>query len=72
MSCYFRHLKELFAEAGIDYSTANKKELDKAIHTIVNVRYKNCPDAWRALKAGTASADGRRQFVESLKKALTA
>ncbi len=71
MSCYFRHLKEILAEAGIDVSTVDKKALDKAIHAIVNVQYKNCPEAWQAIKTGTAAAAGRRRFIESLKTALT-
>ena len=69
MSCYFRHLKEVFAEAGIDLSTVDKKALDKAIHGIVKVQYKDCPGAWKAIKTATASAAGRQQFIERLRTA---
>jgi hypothetical protein len=44
MSCYFRHLKELFAGPGITVTPENKKRLDAAIHKIVRVKYKNCQD----------------------------
>ncbi len=52
MSCYFRHLKELFDEAGIEVSTANRKQVDQAIHQIVNVPYKECPQAWKKIQTG--------------------
>jgi hypothetical protein len=45
MSCYFRHLKELFAGTGIIVTPENKKRIDAVIHEIVRVKYKNCPDA---------------------------
>ena len=47
MSCYFRHMKDIFEEAGINVTESNKKEVDKAIHKIVNVSYKNCPETGR-------------------------
>ena len=50
MTCYFRHLKQVFEKAGIEVSPANKRELDRIIHNIVNVDYKNCPDTWRQVK----------------------
>jgi hypothetical protein len=54
MSCYFRHMKDLFTEAGIKVTQDNKKEIDQVIHRIVNVSYKNCPATWKEIKAGTA------------------
>jgi hypothetical protein len=69
MSCYFRHLNELFAEAGIAVTPANKKQLDQAVHKIVEVDYKNCPAAWKAVKQGTADPQQRQEFVRKLKAA---
>jgi hypothetical protein len=40
MSCYFRHLHTIFDEAGIQVTPANKKQIDQAIHKIVDVSYK--------------------------------
>ena len=31
MSCYFRHLKDVLSEAGIEVTPANKKQIDQAI-----------------------------------------
>lgn len=46
MSCYFRHLKDIFAEAGIEVTASNKRQVDQAIHRLVGVKYKECPAAW--------------------------
>jgi hypothetical protein len=50
MSCYFRHMEEIFSQAGIEITKDNKKDIDRAIHTIVDIVYKNCPDAWKKVK----------------------
>jgi len=72
MSCYFRHLNDIFAEAGISVTAANKKEVDRAIHKIVDVSYKDCPATWKAIKNGIADDKARREFIEKLKTALSA
>jgi hypothetical protein len=70
MSCYFRHMQDIFAESGISVTPANKKQVDQAIHKIVNVSYKNCPAAWKQIKAGTAAPQDRQEFIRKLKSAL--
>ena len=50
MTCYFRRLREVFQEAGIEITKDNKREIDRIIHGIVGVEYKNCPAAWREVK----------------------
>lgn len=50
MTCYFRHLKQVFEKAGIEVTPENKKELDRIIHNIVSVNYKNCPATWKQVK----------------------
>jgi hypothetical protein len=70
MSCYFRHLKDIFEEAGITVTPANRQDLDAAIHKIVGVAYKDCPGAWKALKARFLTDDrSRRDLVKRLKAA---
>ncbi len=68
MTCYFRHLKGIFNEAGIEITSENKKEVDRVIHTLVGVDYKNCPEAWREIKKRIA--EDREAFVSKLKKEL--
>jgi len=70
VTCYFRHIQHVFKKAGIEVSTQNKQELDRVIHGIVGVEYKNCPATWREVKKRIA--EDEESFVSELKKALTA
>ena len=70
MSCYLRHLKDVLAEAGVDVTPANKKEVDRALHEIVGVTYKDCPSAWKNLKQKMANEADRAAVVKKLRKAL--
>jgi hypothetical protein len=71
MSCYFRHLKDILAEAGVEVIPGNGKEIDRAIHKIVGVEYKDCPVAWRTLKQQIMGEEQkRRDFVKKLKNAI--
>ena len=38
MSCYFRHMKDVLEEAGIEITKDNKKEIDGIIHRLVDAR----------------------------------
>jgi hypothetical protein len=67
MTCYFRHLREVFEKAGIEVTKENKREVDKVIHGIVGVDYKDCPAAWRQVKARLA--EDKEAFVSQLKEA---
>jgi len=67
MTCYFRHLKDVFAEAGIEVTSENKREVDKVIHRMVGVKYKNCPSAWKEVKKRIA--ENKDGFISQLKEA---
>jgi hypothetical protein len=67
MTCYFRHLEEVFKKAGIEVTPQNKREIDRIIHSIVDVEYKNCPAAWRKVK--NRITEDEVGFVSMLKKA---
>jgi hypothetical protein len=54
VTCYFRHLNAVFEKAGINVTKDNKHEIDKIIHRIVGVEYKNCPATWKAVKTQLA------------------
>ena len=69
MSCYFRYLNDLFAEAGVRATPANKRELDQAIHRAVGVPYKHCmPDCWSKVKAALQQPAKRTALVAALKR----
>jgi adenosine deaminase len=67
MTCYFRHLEEVFKKAGIEVTSQNRHEIDKIIHDIVGVDYKNCPAAWKQVK--NRLAQNETGFVTMLKEA---
>ena len=69
VTCYFRHLNEVFKKAGVRVTKENRQEIDEAIHSIVGVEYSNCPAAWKEVKKRLA--EDEEAFVSALKKALT-
>ena len=68
MTCYFRHIRNIFKKAGIEITDQNKQEIDRTIHSIVKVEYKNCPATWREVKKRLA--EDQEAFVSELRKAL--
>jgi len=69
VTCYFRHIEHLFKKAGVQVTSGNKREIDRVIHGIVGVEYKNCPAVWRELKK--MLAEDEESFVSKLKEAAT-
>lgn len=72
MSCYFRHVSDVFEEAGIDLDEvkadkSRKMELDRKIHEVVGVEYKDCSPTWKKVKEMLAEEEGRRKLLEALK-----
>jgi len=71
MSCYFRHMHDIFEYLGIEITPENKKEIDIAIHKTVKTEYKNCPNAWKKIKEEIKSdPKTREKFINALKKNL--
>jgi len=71
MSCYFRRLKDIFDEAGIEVTSSNKKQIDRAIHQLVGTDYKDCPGTWKKLKQQITSDEQKRQdFITELRNII--
>ena len=69
MSCYFRHMKDVLEEAGVEVTKENKKEIDSILHELVEVEYKNCSPAWKAIKEQIkGDPKTRSRFIEKLKQ----
>lgn len=68
MTCYFRHMKETFAELGVEVTPENKQEIDRAIHKLVGVNYRNCPETWKEIKKRRAADEAG--FMKALDCAL--
>jgi len=67
VTCYFRHLQNIFQKAGIVVTSENRREIDRLIHGIVGIEYKNCPTAWKEVKKKiTEDEEG---FISNLKEA---
>ena len=69
MTCYLRHLKHIFTKAGVEVVQGNRMAVDKAIHKLVGVEYKNCGSTWKEVKKRIA--EDEEEFVTKVKKALT-
>jgi hypothetical protein len=61
-------LKEIFSRAQVAVTPENKRKIDKLIHSMVGVKYKNCPVAWREVKKRIAQNE--ESFIADLRKAL--
>ena len=71
MSCYFRHLKDIFDEAGIEVTSINRKQIDQLIHQIVGTDYKDCSGTWQGLKQQIITDGQKRQdFIVRLMNAI--
>lgn len=67
LTCYFRHLGEVFKKAEITVTPANKKQIDQVIQRLVGINYKDCSATWREVKKRLA--DNEADFVLQLKEA---
>ena len=61
-------MKEVFAKAGVEITKENRKEVDRIIHSIVGIEYKNCSDTWKAVKVKLA--DDEDAFIRALKTGI--
>lgn len=66
MSCYFRRIKDILDEVGIEVTPSNRKQIDQAIHQIIRVTYQDCPATWKKLKQQIIGDEQKRQ--ELIKK----
>ena len=68
MTCYFRHMQKIFEIAGIKITNANKGEIDRIIHKLVGIEYKNCSNTWKEVKKRLAENEER--FIIKLKESV--
>ena len=61
-------MKGIFAEIGVDVTPKNKRDVDKEIHKLLGVEYKNCSTTWKEVKK--RMADDESGFMKSLDGAL--
>jgi molecular chaperone GrpE (heat shock protein) len=61
-------MKEIFEKTGVEVTKENRKLIDKKIHSIVGVEYKNCSATWKAVKEYVAG--DKEAFIEKLQKSI--
>ncbi len=66
MTCYFKHLNAVFDKVGVIVTKENKKDIDRIIHNIVGIDYKNCSATWKEVKKRIA--EDKESFVKQLKR----
>ena len=72
MSCYLRHLNQIFSEAQISITPENRKKVDLAIHKIMGTEYKDCPLTWKKLKLEVMMDEKKRHdFIARLKREIS-
>jgi len=54
-------------KTGIEVTTENKRDIDRVIHKIVGVKYKNCSATWREVRKKIT--EDKDRFVGNLKEA---
>ena len=64
-------MPDILKEAGIGVTPENKREVDRLIHALVGVDYKNCSGAWKAVKGSRADKALRAALVKELKKGFS-
>lgn len=70
MSCYTRHLGDLFALAGVEDTKENRKRADGFIREILAMREEGCPVVWREVKSQLADPDKGLKLAHRLRQAF--
>lgn len=61
-------MQDVLKEAGIEVTDENKREVDRLIHSLAGVNYKNCSSAWKAVKVQRADKAQRGGLIKELKR----
>ena len=68
MTCYTRHLKDVFDEAGVEFTKENIKRADK--HFKKWLGKGDCPETWKELKKRMSDPADREEVIKSLRSAF--
>jgi hypothetical protein len=61
-------MKDIFEKVEVEVTKENKKDIDRLIHSLVGVEYKNCSATWKAVKSSLT--ENESSFVDKIKNAL--
>ena len=68
MSCYTRHLGDLFTAAGIENTKENRKRADGCIREILSMKGEGCPVVWREVKTHLADPYKSLELADRLRE----
>jgi hypothetical protein len=60
-------MEDIFSEAGIQVTKENKRELDRVLHELVDVKYKSCSPTWSRIKELRADEVSRGKLIDALR-----
>lgn len=63
-------MKDVFTEIGIEATKENKKDIDRKIHELLGVEYKDCSSTWKLVKVRLV--ENREGFIGQLRAELCA
>ena len=70
MSCYTRHLEELFQEVRIEDTMVNRKYIDGHTRKALGMTGEGCPAVWKEVKARLNDVERRKGLVERLRERM--
>jgi len=71
MTCFTRHLKDLFGEIGVEMNPESKRRVQNELTEIVNPESKKCWDVWKGTKRYLADDKKKKLLIKELKKRWT-
>jgi len=69
MTCYTRHLKEVFEKAGIEFTKENKRQADKYFKQWLGKT--TCSETWKELKTRLRDPANKEEIVKNLQAAFS-
>lgn len=67
LSCYFRYMKDVLRDEGIEIGE-KKEDVDRKIHETVGVEHRDCSEAWRRAREILTDESRRAEFTGELEK----
>lgn len=58
---FFVIYKDILDEASIEVTPGNRKQIDQAIHQVVEVTFTDCPSTWKRLKQQVVGDEQKRR-----------
>lgn len=60
-------MSDVFQKAGVEITKENRKDVDRVLHSLVGVEYKDCSSTWRELKKLLQDEKGKEKVIEKLR-----